>query len=225
MLPNALDSLPALNCPSILLLYFQTLCDKICCQKFEIKGILVMFFKIWVIRFQRLFSPNQAFPPSPPIFNVGEYCSDLFSCIKNQTQHWKGGKGGNWKQNIVLWPIFREFWQQFRRGVSEISLQEKNCSRWLNTYQIVSKEGPGWKKSHMLVWIILIMLTSFDDVIIAIFMYWKRVQIFDIEAFLPHLTSNLHENEINNILITSNDRKGNDRLPTKILAHKFLFQS
>ena len=32
-----------------------TLCDKICCQKFQIKGILVMFFKIWVINFQRLF--------------------------------------------------------------------------------------------------------------------------------------------------------------------------
>ena len=94
MLPNALDSLPALNCPSILLLHFQTLCDKICCQKFDIKRILVTVFKIWVISFQRLFLPNQAFPPSPPIFNVGKYCSDLFSCIKNQTQHWKGGKGG-----------------------------------------------------------------------------------------------------------------------------------
>ena len=77
----------------------------------------------------------------------------------------------------------------------------------------------------MLVWIILIMLTSFDDVIIAIFIHWKRVQISDIEAFLPHLTSNLHKNEINYILITSNERKGNERLPTKILARKFQFQS
>ena len=77
----------------------------------------------------------------------------------------------------------------------------------------------------MLVWIILIMLTSFDDDIIAIFIYWKRVQIFVVEAFLPHMTSNLHKNEINNILVTSNDGKGNDRLPTKTLARKFQFQS
>ena len=77
----------------------------------------------------------------------------------------------------------------------------------------------------MLVWIILIMLTSFYDVIIAIFRYLKRAQIYDIEAFLPHLKSNLHKNEIDNLLITSNDRKGNDRLSTKILARKFQFRS
>ena len=62
-------------------------------ELFQFKGILVMFFKIWVISFQRLFLPNQAFPLSPHLQCWGILLWFIFRYKKPDSTLKRRGKG------------------------------------------------------------------------------------------------------------------------------------
>ena len=188
-----MDSLPALNCPSILLLHFQTLCDKICCQKFEIKGILVTVFKIWVISFQRLFLPNQAFPPSPPILQCWGILLWFIFMYKKPNSTLKTGERGELKTKYR----FVAYFSWVLTTISSRSVWNQLIVEKL--FQVIKYLSNSFQRSTRLKEISHVSLDHFDH---ADVIWWrhhcnfhmlKRVQIFDIEAFLPHLTSNLQK--------------------------------